>query len=63
MVCIGISHIYTLQNHCTQIVQSSHAGWIRQVHRIVYLAVKKGNHLLLSLINSAVYVLSKIYVG
>ena len=63
-VCIGISCIYTLEKHFTQIVQSSlHAGCSRRVHRIVYLAVKKGNRLLVSLINPAVYLLNKIYLG
>ena len=33
----------TLENHCTQTVQSLRAGCSRQGHKIVYLAVKKGN--------------------
>ena len=32
-----------LENHCTQTAQSSHGGCSRRVHKIVYLAVKKGN--------------------
>ena len=33
----------TLENHCTRTVQSSRVGCSLRVHRIVYLAVKKGN--------------------
>ena len=33
----------TLDNHCTQRAQSSHSSCSRQVHKIVNLAVKKGN--------------------
>ena len=32
-----------LENHCTRTAQSSRVGCSRRVHRIVYLAVKKGN--------------------
>ena len=32
----------TLENHCTQTAQSSCGGCSRQVHKIVYQAVKKG---------------------
>ena len=35
--------IYTLEKHCTRKAQSSCGGCNRRVHRIVYLAVKKGN--------------------
>ena len=33
----------TLENHCTQTVQSSRGGCSRQVHKKEYLAVNKGN--------------------
>ena len=64
-----------LENHCTQTSQSSRGGCSRQVHKIEYLAVNKGNVLvnflllkifnreLLSLINPAVYLLNKFFVG
>ena len=57
----------TLENHCTRTAQSSRSGCSRRVHKIEYLAVKRGNILvifftsenihreLLSLINPAVY--------
>ena len=32
-----------LENHCTQTAQSSRGGCSRRVHKIVYLAVNKGN--------------------
>ena len=32
-----------LENHCTRTTQSSCLGCSRRVHRIVYLAVEKGN--------------------
>ena len=56
----------TLENHCTRTAQSSRGGCNRQVHKIEYLAVEKGNilvNILLSLINPAVYLLNKIVVG
>ena len=40
---IKVTGINRLENHCTQTVQSSHVGCSRRVHRIVYIAVKKGN--------------------
>ena len=33
----------TLENHCNRTAQSLHGGCSRRVHKIVYLAVKKGN--------------------
>ena len=33
----------TLENHCTRTTQSSCCGCSRRVHKIVYLAVNKGN--------------------
>ena len=33
----------TLETHCTRLVQSSRVGCSRRGHKIVYLAVKKGN--------------------
>ena len=33
----------TLENHCTRTAQSSRGGCSRRVHKIEYLAVKKGN--------------------
>ena len=33
---------FTLENHCTRTAQSSRGGCSRRVHKIVYLAVKKG---------------------
>ena len=64
-----------LENHCTRTAQSSHGGCSQQVHKTVYLAVNKFNILvnfftsenihreLLSLLNPAVYLLNKIFVG
>ena len=64
-----------LENHCTRTVQSSRGGCSRRVHKIEYLAVNKGNILvisftsenihreLLSLVNPAVYLLNKIFVA
>ena len=65
----------TLENHCTRTAQSSRGGCSRRVHNLVYLAVKKGNILvifyisenihrdLLSCINPAVYLLNTFFVG
>ena len=65
----------TLENDCTRTAQSSRGGCSRRVHKIVYLAVNKGNILvifftsenihreLLSLINPALYLLDKKFVG
>ena len=36
-------HKFKLENHCTQTAQSLRGGCIRQVHKIEYLAVNKGN--------------------
>ena len=36
-------HFSTLENHCTQTAQSSRDGCSQRVHKIVYLAVNKGN--------------------
>ena len=33
----------TLENHCTRTAQSSRGGCSRRVHKIVYIAVSKGN--------------------
>ena len=33
----------TLENHCTRTAQSEHGCCSRRVHKIVYLAVNKGN--------------------
>ena len=64
-----------LENHYIRTAQSSRGGCSRRVHKIVYLTVKKGNILaifftfenihreLISLINPAVYLLDKIFVG
>ena len=35
--------LYTLENHSTRTAQSSCGGCSGRVHKIVYLAVKKGN--------------------
>ena len=35
--------VVTLENHCTRTAQSSLGVCSRRVHKIVYLAVKKGN--------------------
>ena len=63
--------IYTLENQCTQTAQSS----VDKRTKSMYLAIKKGNNFvniffsennyreLLSLINSAVYLLNKMFVG
>ena len=37
----------TLENHCARTAQSSRGGCSRRVHKIVYLAVKKGNILVI----------------
>ena len=39
----SLSGRVTLENHCTRTAQSSRGGCSRRVHKIVYLAVKKGN--------------------
>ena len=36
------SHHTTLDSHCTRAAQLLHGGCSQQVHKIVYLAVKKG---------------------
>ena len=36
------SHHTMLDNHCTRAAQLSHGGCSQQVHKIVYLPVKKG---------------------
>ena len=38
---------FTLENHCTGTVQSFRGGCSRRVHKIVYLAVNKGNSLVI----------------
>ena len=38
--------VIILENHCNQTAKSSCGGCSRQVHKIVYLAVNKGNNLL-----------------
>ena len=44
MFNIGILvSINTLEHLCTRIAQSSRGGCSRRVHKIVYLAAKKGN--------------------
>ena len=60
----------TQENHCTRTAQSSRGGCSRRVHKIVYLAVYKGNvlvnfftsenihHDLLSLIDPSMYLLN-----
>ena len=65
----------TIENHCTWTAQPWHVSFSRRVHKIVYLAVNKGNILfifftsenihreLLSFINPAVYLLNKKVVG
>ena len=67
--------INMLMTHCTRTAQSSRGGCSRRVHKIVYLAVKKGNILVnilllkifiannCHLLNPAVNLLSKIFVG
>ena len=35
--------LFTLENHCTRTALSSRGGCSREVHKIVYLAVKKPN--------------------
>ena len=35
--------VITLENHCTRIAQSPRGVCSRRVHKIMYLAVKKGN--------------------
>ena len=37
----------TLENHCTRATQSSRGGCSRRVHKIEYLAVDKGNILVI----------------
>ena len=67
--------IYMLENLCSRTVQSSRGVCSRRVNKIVNLAVKKGNiwsffftsesihRELSSLINPAVYLLNKLFVG
>ena len=66
--------IFTLKNLHTGTVQSLCGGCSRRVHKIVYLAVKKGNILASTLrlkifftnychINPAMYLLNKIYMS
>ena len=71
----SLGYSLTLENHCIRTVQSSRGSCSRQVLRIVYLAVNKGNVLvicftsenihreLLSLINPAVYLLNIFFRG
>ena len=35
--------VTTLENHCTRTAQSSRGGCSRRAHKIIHLAVKKGN--------------------
>ena len=56
----------TLENHCNRTVQSLRAGCSRREHKIVYLAVKKGNIfvniiVLETLLIIATYISSCIY--
>ena len=39
----NLTYWHTLESHCTRTVQPSRGGCSRCVHKIVYLAVKKGN--------------------
>ena len=41
----NVSRVYTLNNHsdCSRTAQSLRGGCSRRVHKIVYLAVNKGN--------------------
>ena len=50
MQCI----ITTLENRCTQKVQSMCVGCSRLVHNIVYLAVKKG-HILVNILRLKIF--------
>ena len=71
-VNLGVGEIM-LENHCTRTAQSSRGGCRRRVHKIVYLAVKKGHILVIiffsenihcefiSLTNPAVYLLNKFF--
>ena len=70
---LDILCLITLENHCTRTAQSSRGGCSR-VHKIVYPAVKRqyfgqvftsenSHRELLSLINPAVYLLNKFFVG
>ena len=60
-----------LENHCTHTVQSSHGGCSQRVHKIGYIAVKKGKYFtsvniqpeLLSLIIPAVYLPNNFLCG
>ena len=42
--------IDTIETHCTRRAQSSRGGYSRRWHKIVYLAVKKGNTLVNNLL-------------
>ena len=42
--------MFTLQNHCIRTAKSSRGGCSRRVHKIVYLAVNKGNILVFILL-------------
>ena len=64
----------TLENHCTGTTQSSGGGCSRRVHKILYLAFKKGTILViftsenihresLSLKNPAAYLLNRKFVN
>ena len=41
---IEVTQIIMLENRCTRTVQPLHVGCRRRVHRIVYIAVKKGKY-------------------
>ena len=55
-VNLGVGEIM-LENHCTRTAQSSRGGCRRRVHKIVYLAVKKG-HILVNILLLKIFIVN-----
>ena len=51
-----VANTFTLEDHCTRKAQSSSGGCSQRVHKIEYLAVNKGNILV-------IFLLLKIFIA